>query len=246
MKPWHDDDEFWTTWRPFMFTEKHWEKAPADIDGIINLLELKPGRHILDLCCGPGRHALELARRGFKVTGVDRTKVYLDEARKRAKKEKLDIEFVQEDMRKFCRLDSFDVALNLYTSFSYFKDPEEDKQVLKNVYASLKKEGTFVIQMMGKEVLARIFIERDWEEKDGVYMLAERRVTKDWSWMENRWIMVKGKEVREFKVEHRLYSGSELASLLKEVGFRKVDIYGDLTGAPYNNEAKLLVGVAVK
>ncbi|MFX0092971.1 MAG: class I SAM-dependent methyltransferase [Candidatus Hodarchaeota archaeon] len=246
MSVWHESDDFWETCELFMFDEQRWEQALVDVEQIISLLEIKPTAHILDLCCGPGRHSLEFSRRGFYVTGVDRTKKYLEEAKNRAKSENLNIDFIQEDMRKFCRPKSFDVVLNLYTSFSYFEDPEEDKQVLKNVYSSLKNGGKFIIEMMGKEILARIFMERNWHEHNGVFMLEERKVANNWSWMKNRWIRIKNGEVREFKVEHRIYSATELISLLNEVGFTKVYIFGNLEGTPYDHKARRLVGLAHK
>ena len=68
------------------------------------------------------------------MTGVDRTLKYLEIARKKAEKENLVVEFLQDDMRKFRREEAFDAVLSLYTSFSYFEDPEEDKQVLRNIF----------------------------------------------------------------------------------------------------------------
>ena len=65
-------------------------------------------------------------------------------------------------MRSFCRPEAFDVVLNMYSSLGYFEDIEEDKQVLKNIYRSLKNKGKLLIDLMGKEILARIFRERDW------------------------------------------------------------------------------------
>src|SRR5881628_13799 len=76
MKPWHEQDEFWEAFGPTLFSERHWSTAPVEVDGIISLLRLQPGMSIVDLCCGPGRHSLEFARRGFQVTAVDRTTRY--------------------------------------------------------------------------------------------------------------------------------------------------------------------------
>ena len=135
----------------------------------------------------------------------------------------------------------------MFTSFGYFKDPQENQQVLENVAASLKEDGALIIDMMGKEVLARIFIARDWNEmENGLFFLTERRVSNNWSWMENRWIMLCGEERYEFEVNHWLYSATELAGMLKHAGFRTVDIYGDLEGAPYDHLARRLVAVACK
>jgi len=246
MDTWHERDEFWKTMAPTMFREQQWDAAPVQVDQIIRLLGLSPGSAILDLACGPGRHALELARRGFSVTGVDRTAAYLDEARERARAEELAIEFVQDDMRRFCRPDAFDTVLSLFTSFGYFEDPAENRQVLLNVNHSLKDSGALILELMGKEVLARIFTERDWSEQEGVFLLQERKVSRNWSWMENRWILLQGPKRHEFTVSHWLYSASELVTMLTACGFGAVDIFGDLEGTPYDHTAKRLVAVAHK
>jgi len=246
MKPWYEDDAFWETWAPYMFGKERWENAPQEVTNLISLLKISPGATVLDLCCGPGRHALELSRRGFSVVGVDRTRIYLDKARKQAETEGLKVEFLQEDMRNYCKPGAFDAVINLFTSFGFFEDKREDELVLKNVYRSLKEGGVFVIDIIGKEVIARIFRERDWSEEDGVLFLEDRKVVKDWSWMENRWILIKGNKREEFHFSHRPYSAVELATLLKTSGFNTITIYGDLAGSPYDHKAKRLVAVAQK
>ena len=130
MVVWHEDDEFWEKTASKIFGKEEWEKAAVEVENIVSLLELAPKAHVLDLCCGPGRHSLELARLGFHVTGVDRTVKYLEVAKKKAREESLVVEFLQGDMRTFLREEAFDAVLSLYTSFSYFEDPEEDKKVL--------------------------------------------------------------------------------------------------------------------
>ena len=208
LKSWHEDDEFWRKVSPIIFGEKCWKSTAPQIDQVTRLLDLKPPLEILDLCCGLGRHSLELARRGFAVTGVDRTTLYLDKAREHAAAEKLSIEFIHEDMRKFCRSDAFDIVLNFYTSFGYFENPAEDRRVLVNMHKSLRKGGRLVMEMAGKEILARIFRERDWHEEDGVIWLEERKVSKDWTWIDSRWIMLQGSKRNEFRISHRLYSAA--------------------------------------
>jgi SAM-dependent methyltransferase len=222
--------------------------AIEEVTKIIKLLDIQPGSSVLDLCCGIGRHSLELARRGYQVTGVDRTRGYIDKARKQAKEEGLDIEFVQGDMRFFSRSGAFDIAISMFTSFSYFEDPKEDKRVVENVFESLRPGGRFIIQMHGKETLAKIFKEKDWNEykDDGVIVLYERKVSQNWSWMENRWIMLKGNKRIEHEISHRLYAGSELAALLRNCGFNQADVYGDLEGNPYDHTARQLVAVGHK
>ena len=246
MNAWHEQDTFWNKWAPIMFHERRWEKAQEEVANIISLLNISETASVLDLCCGPGRHSLQLARQGFSVTAVDRTKMYLERARKQAETEGLKIEFIEDDMRRFCRPDSFDVAINLFTSFGYFEDMSDDRQVAANVYRALRDKGVFLIDIMGKEGLARIFRERDWYELDNIMVLEERKVCANWSWIENRWFMIKDGKMDESKVSHRLYSAAELAALLSDCGFKSIDVYGDLTGAPYDHTAKRLVLVAHK
>ena len=245
-KPWHEDDAFWETWGPILFNRQRLANAVPQVEGVISLTGIKPGAHILDLGCGVGRHSLELTRRGFQVTGVDRTYKYLEQASEQASKEGLKVEFIREDMRTFSRPDAFDAAISLFTSFGYFEDPEEDRQVVANVYNSLKSDGIFLVDVHGKETLARIFREKDWREENGVLILEERKVTKNWSWMENRWIMLKDNKRAEFKVTHRLYAATELIALLTDCGFAQVNVYGDLEGAPYDQNAKRMVVVGRK
>ena len=100
MRPWHEREELWVRTAPFQFPKRRWEAAKDEVEAIVKLLGLEPRQRVLDMPCGPGRHALELARRGFSVTGVDRTFSFVEEAKRRAEAEKLSVEFVQADMRK--------------------------------------------------------------------------------------------------------------------------------------------------
>jgi SAM-dependent methyltransferase len=198
------------------------------------------------LCCGPGRHSLELARLKYCVTGVDRTTPYIQQAKKKADEQQLNIRFVQEDMRSFCEPNAFDVVINAFTSFGFFEDPADDKRVFENVYTSLKKGGKFLIDIMGKEVLARIFQEKRWWEEDGVLVLEEAKLNEDWSSVDSRWIIIADGRRDEYRFSLRLYSAAQLSELLKSCGFSRVEVYGDLTGSPYDQTAKRLVVVAHK
>jgi SAM-dependent methyltransferase len=245
-KPWHEEDAFWEMARPVLFTEQRWQDAPAQVEAMLALLKLSPGARVLDLCCGPGRHALELARRGFQVTGVDRAAAYLERARKQAQQQGLDVEFVEDDMRAFCRPEAFDAVVNYFTSFGYFEAPEDDRRVVSNVYESLKTGGAFLLDMMGKEVLARILEGTRWQEEGGAILLQETKVKRNWSWVETRWILLKDGDRQDFHISHRLYSAAELASLLEGCGFGNLEVYGDVEGGPYDHTAQRLLVVARK
>lgn len=247
MKAWHDDDRFWKAFKKIIFPKERFEHAPAEVDGILSLLRVKPGSAILDLCCGPGRHSVELASRGFNVTGVDRTRDYLADARKLAGRRKVKAEFVLADMRRFRRPRAFDAAINMFTAFGYFRNKADDLRVLKNLHASLRPGGVLLIDVMGKERIAKIYNPRTWHrEPDGTIVLEERWLEQDFSWIENIWTLIRGGRVKSFNLSHRLYTAVELRALARQAGFTRIKAFGSLGGAPYDQNAQRLVLVARK
>jgi SAM-dependent methyltransferase len=150
-------------------------------------------------------------------------------------------------MRSFVRPDSFELVINLFTSFGYFGDVEEDLAVLKNIFHSLTPGGLFVIDVMGKEILARGFAPTGVEKlPDGSMVVQIREIVDDWYRIRTHWLLVQGQKVTEVRFDNTLYSGRELADLLKKAGFERVKLFGSLQGTPYDVNAKRLVAVAMK
>jgi SAM-dependent methyltransferase len=247
MTEWYEDDEFWESFAPFFFTADRIASSGAQADGLVKLLGVTPGASLLDLCCGIGRHSIALAQRGFNVTGVDRTRAFLDRAKAAARKQGVKVDWVQQDMRAFKRSNAFDGAINCVTSFGYFADQAEDLLVARNLHDALKANARLAIEMMGKEVLARNFNERTWERlPDGALLLQERTLSSGWDWLESRWTMIAKKRRMEMTFSCRPYSGAEIRDVLKQAGFREVELFGNLSGSPYDNRAERLVAVATK
>ena len=243
---WFENETFWEATYPFMFIEERFTKAEAEVAELVKLTGT-PFRKVLDLGCGPGRHSIPLARQGAQVTAVDRSPFLLEKARSRAESEKLAIEWVQDDMRSFVRPGEFDLVINLFTSFGYFRDVEEDLTVLRNVFRSLAPGGFFVIDVMGKEIVARSFTPSAVDKQaDGSVLVQTREITDDWYRIRSRWFLIRGQSVTEVHFDHALYSGRELADLLKKAGFEMVKLFGSLQGIPYDLNAQRLVAVAMK
>ena len=247
MSEWFEDESLWREIYPVLFPEERVRVGEEEVSKALKLAGLPEATDAaaLDLCCGPGRHALPLARRGLRVTAVDRTRFLLDRARERARLAGLSVEFVEADMREFQRPTAFDLALSLFTSFGYFAAREEDLQVLRNVRASLRPRGVFVMDMAGKEWLARHFEPtRSRTLEDGSLFIDRCRVVDDWTRVENEWILIRDGRARTFRLGLSIYSGQELRDRLLEAGFARVDLYGNLDGAPYDREASRLIAVA--
>jgi len=253
---WFNDNEFWEQYAPIMFDEKRWAEVSEVADGVTRLAKLglyerqtrKKGPYpsILDLCCGFGRITLELARRGFAAAGVDITAAYLNTAREDAAHEGLDIEFIQEDVRSFKRKNTFDVAINLYNSFGFFQNPDDDFLFLKNAYCSLRDGGVLIIDVLGKEIAVRDYTEAEWFERAGFFVLTESMPVDSWGSVWNRWILLKDQTRREKVFIQRLYAATELRSLLYRAGFAEVELYGGWDERPYDQDADTLIVIGRK
>ena len=254
---WFREEEFWEQFAPIMFDDAHWAEVPAVADAITRLSRfdlygetsetpLPSNPKILDVCCGFGRMSAELARRDFAVTGVDITESYLRTAREEASYENLNIEYIHCDAREFKRPGYFDAAVNLYISFGYFSKREDDLLLVRNAYESLKSGGCFIVETLGKEIAVRDFIEAEWFERAGLTVLTQYEPLDSWTFLKNRWILLKDGKKMERVLTQRLYSASELRDLLLEAGFAKVEIYGDWNERPYDHRAAKLIAVGRK
>jgi len=246
MREWFDNESFWIQMYPYMFPEARYEAAQEQVEKILGLVGVKDGA-VLDLCCGPGRHVCVLARKGFRVTGVDLTPFLLDKAKERGRAAGVDVEWIHEDMRSFVRSNGYDLVLSMFTSFGYFDDKEEDLKVLHNIHESLKPAGVCVVDVMGKERIAKILAATTSERyPDGALLVQRHEIFDDWSRIRNEWILIKDDQATSFTFHHTVYSGQELKDRLLQVGFAKVRLFGNLDGDEYGPEATRLIAVAQK
>ena len=243
---WFDDDSFWRELYPFMFPEQRIADADEQVANALTLAK-PPGKSALDLCCGPGRCSIALAKKGFTVTGVDKTKYLLDKARTSARAAGLKIEWIQADMRDFVRADAFDLVLNMFTSFGYFDDRGEDLAVLQNILASLRAGGVCLLELLGKERLAKILQPTTSTTlPDGTVMVERHEIFDDWTRVRNEWLLIKNSKVKRFQFHHTVYSGLELRDRLERAGFRDIKLHGSLKGDEYGPDAERLIAIGHK
>lgn len=242
---WFANDAFWEAAYPAMFPADGYRTAEADVEAVLSLAGHAEGA-VLDLACGPGRHSVPLARRGFAVTGVDRSPFLLHKAREYGGDAGVEVEWIEADMREFVRPNTYRLVLNLFTSFGYFRTEEENQRVLEQVHASLAPGGVFILDVTSKEVLARIFQPTSSRDVPGGTVVQRRKVVEDWTQMANEWMLIEPERVRSFHFQHWIYSAYELRQMLRTAGFRDVQLFGDFAGAPYGSDSPRLVARAHK
>jgi len=241
---WFDDDELWSALTPLLFSKKRGGDVAEALPKALKLVQ-PTGKDVLDLCCGPGRWSIPFAQSGFRVTGVDRTKPFLNRARADARRAQVRIKWVRQDMRDFVRPGAFDVALSMFTSFGYFDDKGEDLLVLKNIFTSLRPGGSLLMEMAGKEILARIFQPTTSSPlSDGGVLFERHEVFDGWSRMRNDWTLIKNGKARTWRFHVTTYSGQELRDRLEQAGFNDVKLFGSFDGDEYGVSAQRLIAVA--
>jgi SAM-dependent methyltransferase len=242
--------DWWRTWFGpgylELYDEPLQERTPVEIDQLESFLQLRPPLRILDLPCGQGRHAIELARRGYNVTGMDLSPYLLEVARSRANEAGLNVRWLLGDMRHALEGETFGLILNLFTSFGYFADEADDRMVVRAAASMLEPGGRFLLEVInGERIIAR-FEEREWFtvgqtavmerrslDASARRMVVERTVSSD-----------RGNDVNLHAL--RLYSGRELLAMLSEEGFERVDLFGDWNGEPLTSESLRVLAVGTR
>ncbi|KAF0647939.1 MULTISPECIES: class I SAM-dependent methyltransferase [Streptomyces] len=239
------DDDFWTEFHDFLFSEQRHAQAEQLLD-TSPLLSFPAGARVLDLCCGPGVFTVPLARRGFDVTGVDLSPAMLERARKRTADAGAEVTYVRADARAYEAPGSFDVVLNMFTSFGYFEDPADNARVLRTMYTALRPGGTLVLDLAGKELLAgRVTPPKVVRRGDDVLVQTDT-VLDDWARLRSDWVLVRGGRVTRATLVWFVYSAVELRRMAQEAGFGRVEVFGGFDGRPYDENAERLVLRAVR
>ena len=117
------------------------DTSRSQVDFVIDKLALEPGAKVLDLCCGQGRHLIDLARRGYDVVGLDLSEYMLEECKAAAAVEGINPVLVHADMREIGFATEFDAVINMFASFGYLETDDEDQKVLNAASLALKGGG---------------------------------------------------------------------------------------------------------
>src|SRR5262249_1744216 len=131
--------------------------------------------------------------------------------------------------------------------FGYFAERGEDLAILKNVFLSLRSGGAFFIDILGKEIAARLFQDSSARSlPNGTTLLEQRKIIDDWSRVVTDWTIIRDGRARKFTTQLNLYSGQELKDRLEHAGFSNVQLFGNIDRAPYDSRATRLITIARK
>ena len=198
-----------------------------EVDVIETILRLQPSARILDLCGGQGRHALELARRGYQhLTVLDYSDFLLARGRWEAAAAGLSVTFCQGDARATTFSDaSFDTVLLMANSFCCFIDAADYHQVLTEVARVLTADGRFLLDLIDRDVALRHFCAESWHEAtDDIVVCWKRELVQDIIRVRELVLSKATGVLRDRAYAERLYSPECIRTLLMGEGFRDIVI----------------------
>jgi len=196
----------------------------SEISAFLSMVNVAEDACILDLCCGQGRHILELARRGYKnLFGVDRSHYLISRAKRIAREQGHDVTFREGDARKLrFKENTFDLIYLAGNSFGYFESMDDDIGVLRELRRLLKPGGQLLIDFTDGDYLRSAYEARSWEWIDKNYFVCrERSLSKDNNRLVSREVIThvkKGVVADQFYAE-RLYNATQLGDLVEDNGF---------------------------
>ncbi len=219
------------------------ERTAREVAGTIKLLNLPPDSSLLDLCCGTGRHALPLAQQGYRVTGLDQNENFLQQAQAEAEAKGIKVRWVQSDMRLIPFENEFDAVINIFTSFGYLEDEDEDLRVLQQIQHALKPGGHFLLETIYQPRVMRNYSPHGIiRYNDGLIVLEERHLDLLGSRNEIGITMLFPEGQRaEHRQSIRVYTLTELVRMLAAVGIQMQAYYGDLDGSPLTLDSRLVI-----
>jgi SAM-dependent methyltransferase len=223
-----------------VYSHRDREEASQCIGTILNITGLT-GKNpasvsILDIACGAGRHAVELARLGYSVTGNDLSPFLLEKARQEAADCNATLSFSCCDMRDIPADGTFDLVVQLFTSFGYFDREEEDLRVFRNVYNTLKNGGWYVLDLINPAYLERTIVPESIRTA-GELAITEKRRLEHGRIVKTITISSPDGSSSVFTESVKLYELEEIRMMLAREGLNLVQVAGDYAGNTFREES---------
>ena len=216
-----------------MYAHRDEAEAKKMVDLAERLCPIAEGSRVLDLACGAGRHAVEMTKRGFQVTGLDLSQTLLAEAARWAGECDEEVTWVNQDMRQVVTPLGFDLVVNFFTSFGYFDTDDENQRVLSAIHDNLRPGGGFVMDYLNRDWIIKNLVGHDDSDIRGVHIVQDRKVDREASRVEKT-IRIESDGVhRVYKESVRMYIYPELMAMTQRADLTIDGVVGDYDGSPY-------------
>lgn len=218
-----------------IYPHRNSDEAIEQINFLLNTIPLTKNAKILDLCCGAGRHSIELIKRGYDVVSADLSADLLDVA----KSESIPMKLVRCDMRHIPFVNQFDLIIQFFTSFGYFQTDDQNQKVLDSIALALKSEGYFLIDYMNVEYVINNLVDRDEKDISDIHIIQERWIADNR--INKKITIIRNGSEKYYTESVRLYSHKEMQCMIENAGLILIDTYGDFYGNKFNSNSPRMI-----
>jgi cyclopropane fatty-acyl-phospholipid synthase-like methyltransferase len=214
-----------------LYSNRNEQEAKVFLDALVKELRLPKGTRILDIACGKGRHSHTLANRGFNVLGIDLSQNSIDEASKKAR---TGLQFRVHDMRDLLPFEYngwFGCAVNLFTSFGYFDDDEDNAKVMKMVRQALAPDGLFVLDFLNTSRTVKKLVQEEIKSTNGIFFFIDREY--DGRWIHKKITFDADGKSHEYTEKVRALFFRDFQKLFADAGLEMVHTFGDYDMSDY-------------
>ena len=215
-------DWFNTPYYHLLYNNRDFTEAEIFITKLTEFLQLPKDSKIIDLACGKGRHSVFLNKLGYEILGLDLSEESILHNKKFENKT---LQFDVHDMREPITEGNVDAVFNLFTSFGYFDDPNDDRKVFQSVFNALKEEGVFVLDFLNNRFVENTLVRETVVEKEGIIFnitkkIENQHVIKDIRFSDQ------GEDFHYFE-KVKLHTSEEINHLAESEGFERITIFGN-------------------
>ncbi len=230
-----------------IYPHRNIAEAISQVNFLLKKIPLPKNAKILDLCCGCGRHSIELKKLGYDIVSADLSLDLLNIARSTAYDNNIDLKIVRCDMRKIPFLNQFDLVIQFFTSFGYFESDEENQKVLDSIAKALKSDGKFLIDYMNPDYVIDNLVSKDERDtSDGIHIIQERWIDEKKHRINKKITLIKNRKEKFYIESVRLYSHEEMQNMLSKAGLQLSETYGDFEGSVFDKKSPRMILIGYK
>ena len=205
-----------------LYKNRDEKEAQVFIDNLIEKLQLKKGSKLIDIACGKGRHATYFNKKGMNVVGVDLSPNSIASAKQN---ENNNLQFSVHDMREVYKENHFDIVTNLFTSFGYFENKDDEQKAINAMVENLKSDGFLIIDFMNIKKIITNLISSEKKTIDGITFNIKRSVQNNHIIKDIE--IIDDNETQHFQEKVKAITLADFSAFVSNVGLNIIDIFGN-------------------
>lgn len=216
------EEWFDTKYYHILYKSRTDEEAKRFIENLIEKFVFSKDASYCDMACGKGRHSIFLNSKGYKVTGLDLSPNNIKHAKAF---ENESLKFSEHDIRNVYKENSFDVMLNLFTSFGYFENNEENQKAVLAMAKNIKPGGKLILDYMNSRKAIEEFNTYYVKSVDGIDFTIDKKIEKGYIYKHISF--TDNKKSHNYEERVKLLFLDDFIDFFNKSGLKLKEVYGN-------------------